>query len=644
MIGHATSFTVMRLVRDRLVAAGDPNGLAAVIDANPQFAFLGALGPAIGDFLTPPFPSDPPFPEDHKTVWRRIFHVVGRKDLPGLLYVLRDLKELLDTVQVVADAEDCDALVDLRDDGVEDRINTVSTQFATSIAAVQTEALAIAGLIAGLKPVVVTDTVADPVPPEKDWAARDFLHWRNTGKLAQSLLKTADVHNDGRLRAYALGYLVNYAALVCGSGHLNSITGAPPRTQWWRQRLVANYVDAWVHGFYSQNPRPTFSGDAPTPGYDAPAWPNLCGSNQQKLIELGTLDPEDLMDLAARGKDLPVVIPDDFAALWFEAVENSFGSMPAGITAKTFNEAYLFTWLVLWFRTSGQVLGCNEPPPLAPPDGCDDAPSELDPFVNGVPIDGNIPQPPAATIDADVDLAAVICGIILAIIGGIAILAGSVALGGAAIAGAIGLLDCDSATDIKWKQIRCLLFWERMYLHNALVGVHRLLALAALDYPFSRELAVDDDFQDLFPFLEPWESGKNLVKSKIPKDYPGQAWDGSLLHFNRSPTQFETPSTVAFLDIGYPDTLVDAAPVPIVDGGVAKPDPVSAWSDGGPYKGLDGRPARFGDAVSNAVNLFENLGRDLPDWNLDADRGLASFNWQLVGRYDPDNVKIEPEN
>ncbi len=640
MLGAVATFQILRLTVDELIAVGDPNGIAAAINAHPEFAHLGALGPAIGDFLTPPFPTTAPFPEDYKTIWRRIFHVVGRKDPPGLYYVLKELKVILDTIGGLADAEDCEGLVAQRDAGIEDKVANTTQSFATAIANVQAEAFAIADLIIGLRPGITTEAPGDPVPPPAQWAPRDFLHWNRTGRFTQALLKQADTSGDARLRAYALGYLVSYAGLACGSGHLNSITGAAPRTQWWRERWVANYVDVWVHGFYSQNPRPTFAGDTPTPDY--PAWPDLCGANLQDRIVIGSMDPEELMDLAARGRDLPDRIPADFAAGWFAAAQVSFDALPEGITAEALNEAYSFTWLVLWFRTSGAVLGCGGAPPLEPPGGCGDAPSELDPFVNGVPMDGNIPQPPDPQIDAEVDTAALVCGIILAILGGLLTLGGNLALGGLAIGGAVALLDCDSVTDIDWQKLRCLVHWERMYLHNALVGVHRLLALSALDYPYVRELALDSDYQDLFPFLEPWETGKNLTKSSIKERYPGTAWDGSLLTFNRPPSSFESPITIATRDAAYPDFFIDSPANPVAFGGVGVEAPPGTWPDGGPFKADGSMPARFGQAVDNAIALLNDLNGARPDWNLDADRGQASLTWRFKAGYDPSDVKIEP--
>ena len=53
-------------------------------------------------------------------------------------------------------------------------------------------------------------------------------------------------------------------------------------------------------------------------------------------------------------------------------------------------------------------------------------------------------------------------------------------------------------------------------------------------------------------------------------------------------------------------------------------------------------PLQFGNAVANAVDLFRNLDKDFPSWNLDGDRGLAYVTWQFAGSYDPNAVAIEP--
>lgn len=653
MPGIATQFEILRLTIERLEIAGDPDGIARIMQDNEAYAHLGAVGPLLGDMLpSDPFPLNEPFPEDYPTLWRRVFHLIGRRDPPGLWPILQELNELLNTIGTIANNNDCDALRNLNDTNFEERITQVTQNFATAVSTIQTEALQIAGIIGeGLKPNVNTENSSDPVPPPNSWQMRDFLHWKRPGIFIKSLLNTADEKGDDRLRAYAYGYLVSYAGNVCGNGHINSIVGGPARTQWWRQRFVKNYVDAWVYGFYNQSSRPSFSGDMPMPAYESGEWPNLCSANLQSRIQLADLDPAELLDLAARVRPFPQVIPDDFALNWFTAVEAAYGgNLPEGVNANALNSAYIFTWLVLWFQTSGTVLGCDPSIPPEPPDGCGDSPSELDPFVNGVPIDGNIPQPPAPEIDYDTDELAIICGIILAVIGGILIGSGNVALGGAAIGGAVALLDCDSVVDLDWKKLRCLVYWERMYLHNALKGIHRLLTISALDYPYMKELAIDQDFQDLFPFLEPWESGKNLTKSKSHISFPSKPWDGSLLSFNRPPTDFETPQTIAYRNVGYPDFFIDDdINNPLSNGDIRTAMPVSTAADGGAYESENTKedthiPVQFGNAVANAVDLFEHLASNYPNWNLDADRGLAYLTWKFAkDKYEPNDVNVGPE-
>ena len=52
---------------------------------------------------------------------------------------------------------------------------------------------------------------------------------------------------------------------------------------------------------------------------------------------------------------------------------------------------------------------------------------------------------------------------------------------------------------------------------------------------------------------------------------------------------------------------------------------------------------QFATAVSNAVDLLLHPDEDLPDWNLDADRGLAWLTWQFKSDTMTDPVEAVPE-
>src|SRR5262249_32922286 len=155
---------------------------------------------------------------------------------------------------------------------------------------------------------------------------------------------------------------------------------------------------------------------------------------------------------------------------------------------------------------SGDVLGCAPTQPVEPPDGCGKDPSELDPFKPGP---GGAPTPPP-TMDTDLeDSTAKVCGILLAIFGGIALLFGAAVQGAGAIAGAVALLSCSSV--VEWQKLRCELFWYRMYMYNGVKGLHKLLSLAGFDYPYAAALALPTDTLQILVEIT-FDSGINLVK------------------------------------------------------------------------------------------------------------------------------------
>lgn len=642
MPGIATHFEILRLTIDRLNADPTLTPFADIINNNLPYAHLGAIGPALGDFI----PSDRPEdlandPNPYALVWKMIFGLVGGD--PGFLKTLQEMREMLETFEQIANDEDMDAICALKDDPeAYQKIETAAAEFLSLISSLQAQAGTVLGILGDdMKPVINTDNVADPVPPPKDWQIRDFLHWKRTGLFVKNLIQKAKDTGDNRLLAYAYGFLIAYSANVCGSPFVNSIVGGPARTQWWRQRFIKNYIDAWVYGFYGVGA--TMSGDTPSVPYDDPSWPNLCEANLQQKIEIGSINAEELVNIVKTAQAFPPVLPEDFAQRWFQAFEETYGGpLPDRLShSGVLNGAYLMQWLVLWFQTSGQVFGCNLSAPLPPPDDCGTQPGELDPFQTDA--DGNPILPPTPEPDYDTDIGAVICGILLALLGGGLILGGHLVAGGAAIAGAVDLLDCDSAVDFNFKKLRCDLYWYRIYLYNGLQGVHKLLALSGFGYPHARYLAQDTDTLSLLP-LE-FESGKNTVKSRSTKEnFPSKPWNGSPLTFNQPPTSFETPRTIAYMAERYPTFFIDDDATNPLSNGDVKTLPKGMF----PFRQQPTTgavvPVQFGNVVANAIDLFKNIDKDFPNWNLDGDRGLAYVTWQLEAGYNPDAVAIEPES
>src|SRR5215470_19926024 len=123
MPGPATHFHVLDRTINQL-----PAGLSDIADLlrdNP-YAYLGALGPALMDFIS----SDPPpasgTPANYGLVWRRLLSVVAGD--PGLIKTMAKIQALIDEIQALADARDCHGLEDFRDSGKLDQVSTLSDQ------------------------------------------------------------------------------------------------------------------------------------------------------------------------------------------------------------------------------------------------------------------------------------------------------------------------------------------------------------------------------------------------------------------------------------------------------------------------------------------------------------------------------------
>lgn len=83
---------------------------------------------------------------------------------------------------------------------------------------------------------------------EKDWYWIEMGHGRKTGELARNLNRLSQ--NNDALIAYVCGYLTHIATDVVGHPFVNQITGGPFRTHWHRHHLVENFMDVWTWQHY----------------------------------------------------------------------------------------------------------------------------------------------------------------------------------------------------------------------------------------------------------------------------------------------------------------------------------------------------------------------------------------------------------
>lgn len=651
MLGIATRLSALRALRNHLVGSPDANlsGFGNLIDNHPQWANFGALGPMWGDLCPTRVdmvvfgqPGASPYAE----LWRRIFNIFGGDGSdanPGLKPVLDTIRNLLDQLDAIAAAEDLDALKGMAD--AVDTINGIAAKITAIITAIKGDGtltntgivLDIAQLIGtSNKPAIVKERPDGAVGfPPNFWNLREFLSWRRTGRFAKQLWDSAQATGSDELRAYALGWLSSWAVSAGGAPAVASIIGAPYRNQWWRARFVGNYVDLWSHGYVEAGPAPK----PYTP------WPNLCEAELHKRIEVpGTaFDPIALMDNLRTSTALGAGLPDFFVDYFigaYDAVYGDLGARRPKLDAAILQDGYAMAWLVLWFQTSPETLGCNFVAPL-PPDICGSPPAWTSPTSGGGSGGGSVGTPPAPSIDPKVKPENIVCAILLAILGVASFFFGGFVAGGAAIAGAIALVV--TAGTIDWDKFRCDLAWYRLYLFNGLRALHDVLALGALVHPYKNELVEDQTTFQLLQGIDPTivRTGDNVVMSMpSEKRFPHVPWSGSgFSWFDRPDGEIEEPGTFAIRASAYPSGFIDDPANPF--GSASVFDPVAfPFTPEGPNPDV---PVGFRNAV-DAVAGWLLTGGDIPDRNLDGDRGLGFAGWQFVDDAWTNPVVIEKED
>ena len=79
---------------------------------------------------------------------------------------------------------------------------------------------------------------------EKSWYWFDMLHYRKTGDFAKNMWNNA---NTDKEKAFVLGYITHIAADITGHPFVNTAVGGPARSHNQRHHFVENMMDSWVY-------------------------------------------------------------------------------------------------------------------------------------------------------------------------------------------------------------------------------------------------------------------------------------------------------------------------------------------------------------------------------------------------------------
>lgn len=640
----AFNLEVLSKVVDQLVTQGDAHG--TLMKDNAKFAALGAIGPDLLRYLpvsaelidqlsalTDKQPTDPkatpvaintlPF-----TLLEELFlNPVGaayallyRKVVVPHWPTINQINGFLDKLDAIAAAQN-----ELAIPGVLGELQTVTSgakTLASDLQGVTVQTAFVIGQIIALPPWMEQSQSNIPATPADPRANRlsEFLRWHKSGDLADNLLKAATTDQE---KAFALGWLTHVASAVTGEPFINNITGGPYRTHWWRNRLVGNFVNSWTFGFFNTGPTTKMTGDNPTPAYAD--WKPLCTANLQHAFNVAGLAdgagddvPASLKAVASGNLGaLTGQFPAAIADLLEKAVNETYPSATqpiAGFSADTFRNAFVGTFSVAWFMTSGSgPMGLNTLG--AAPVTCTTAPTWIS--------SGSTPSPQ----QAGVNIPGAVCAALLAIFAALLFLFGDIPGGLTALAGAL------AAPAIDWAKVTCNLFWLRNTLVTAENALRDALVQSALAYPPPAKLGTIDVSDQTHPALDKTvPTGVALTKtnslngSATAVGFDGVGYPRTMdssasapdLNFAAFPnTATEQPHTVNMVPSNrYPDLVVGGPTgAGLLNGGIVNTPTFPSANHS------------FGDAVSNAVALIKQGAGKLPNYNLDGDRGYGWEGW-----------------
>ena len=189
--------------------------------------------------------------------------------------------------------------------------------------------------------------------PENEWYWFDFLHYRKTGKFCSNMWQIANAQNNDNLKRYCLGYTSHIGSDVVGHSYVNAIVGGPYRNHWRRHKLTENWIDAYAKNHYNDIPEIVSTLSAATDGEDYIS-NAISGSNYYRLTEF-----KDSHNITRFPKDLGNMI--------LRALEMTYSGIahPPMLDFPNLEQTYL-TWQK-WFKRTTTIGKAHRPVPVPPP-------------------------------------------------------------------------------------------------------------------------------------------------------------------------------------------------------------------------------------------------------------------------------------
>jgi Zinc dependent phospholipase C len=198
--------------------------------------------------------------------------------------------------------------------------------------------------------------------PENEWYWFDFLHYRRTGQFCSNMWQLANAENNDNLKRYCLGYASHIGTDIVGHSYVNAIVGGPYRNHWRRHKLTENWIDAYAKNHYSDIPEITTLLNLPIEHEDYIS-NSISGSNYYRLTDF-----KDDNNITRLPKDLGNLIINSLKMTYPE-IEGTPDFInqphPKMLDFKNLEQAYL-TWQK-WFKRTTTIGKSHRPVPVPPP-------------------------------------------------------------------------------------------------------------------------------------------------------------------------------------------------------------------------------------------------------------------------------------
>ncbi len=258
MPSHATHMTILDLIIDKLKKEGKEKydkEILDILEKNKDAAYLGSIAPDIYFFA----------PDKNQTLYDIYHWILENYDkIPSRLLKFHgnNLKPLTDAMKSVTkeglkitdDLNDllCGAITGIKEEGKELFQNTKDT-IITAITAVLGELITrIANLFELSTPPIQEGY------DETNWYWFDMLHYRNTSDYVINLVKALPDSEHEKTEeytiplAYAMGHLSHIAGDLMGHAYVNQMVGGPYRSHSHRHHIQENFMDVWVYKHYKK--------------------------------------------------------------------------------------------------------------------------------------------------------------------------------------------------------------------------------------------------------------------------------------------------------------------------------------------------------------------------------------------------------